>query len=224
MRLFCVLCTKVPGKLARSGVRVHRNIPPPPTAYRRVWGSLFGKYLLLTNTISSGILMGFGDVMSQEIEYRSKLIAKRYDWKRIGQMFLVGCLAGPFHHVFYKWVDNILPKSDVVTSIKKIILDQIIFSPFCIITFFYSAGLLEDKSISDCNKELRDKFLTVYIADWTIWPAAQFINFYFLSPQYRVLYINVLTMFYNVFLCYVKHTETPFFKFLEADEQNKKEK
>uniref|UniRef100_A0A1B0F0L5 Mpv17-like protein 2 n=1 Tax=Phlebotomus papatasi TaxID=29031 RepID=A0A1B0F0L5_PHLPP len=187
-----------------------------PTAYRRVWGSLFGKYLLLTNTISSGFLMSLGDVVSQEIEYRKNLVVKRYDWKRIGQMFLVGCLGGPFHHVFYKWMDNILPRSDVITSVKKIILDQAIFSPFCIFTFFYSAGWLENQNLAECNRELREKFLTVYFADWTLWPAAQFINFYFLPPQYRVLYINVVTMFYNIFLCYVKHTDTSFFKFIET--------
>ncbi|XP_059612219.1 mpv17-like protein 2 [Phlebotomus argentipes] len=217
MRLFYLLWTKVPGKLVRTLVSQRKSVPP--ATYRRIWGSLFGKYLLLTNTVSSGILMGLGDVMSQEIEYRTQLIDKRYDWKRIGQMFLVGCLGGPFHHVFYKWMDNMLPKADVLTSVKKILLDQAIFSPFCIVTFFYSAGLLETKTLRECNQELREKFLTVYLADWTIWPVAQFLNFYFLPPQYRVLYINVVTMFYNVFLCYVKHTETSFFKFMEKSPQ-----
>lgn len=77
-------------------------------------------------------------------------------------MFLVGCLGGPFHHVFYKWMDKILPRSDVTTSFKKIILDQAIFSPFCIVTFFYSAGWLENQNLAECNMELREKFLTVY--------------------------------------------------------------
>uniref|UniRef100_A0A1L8D944 Putative conserved plasma membrane protein n=1 Tax=Nyssomyia neivai TaxID=330878 RepID=A0A1L8D944_9DIPT len=219
MRLFYILCTKIPGNVVKNIASSSSKKVIPPTAYTRIWGSLFGKYLLVTNTISSGFLMGFGDIMSQEIEYRTNLLQKRYDWKRIGQMFLVGCLAGPFHHFFYKWMDHILPKADVVTSAKKIFLDQTIFSPFCIITFFYSAGILENKNLGECNKELKEKFLTVYFADWTIWPTAQFINFYFLPPQYRVLYINVITMFYNVFLCYVKHTETSFFKFLEPERE-----
>jgi hypothetical protein len=56
--------------------------------------SIFGKYLLLTNTVSSGVLMLFGDMASQEIErYQNKnttMLEKqktnRYDWERLGKI------------------------------------------------------------------------------------------------------------------------------------------
>lgn len=80
MRLFCLLYTKLSGRKSAPTI-------VSPTAYRRIWGSLFGKYLLLTNTISSGFLMSLGDVVSQEIEYRKNLVVRRYDWKRIGKYF-----------------------------------------------------------------------------------------------------------------------------------------
>lgn len=46
----------------------------------------FGKYLLLTNTVSSGVLMIIGDVCQQEIEYRQNKLRQRYDLGRLSML------------------------------------------------------------------------------------------------------------------------------------------
>lgn len=73
---------------------------------RRLWSRLFGKYLWLTNTVSSGGLLAVGDVIQQRIEY-IRGINPSYDWRRTGRLFLVGLIAGPPHHVFYVWLDKV---------------------------------------------------------------------------------------------------------------------
>lgn len=45
----------------------------------------FGKYLLVTNTVTCGGLMFLGDIFQQEIEYQRKLLPHRYDWGRLGK-------------------------------------------------------------------------------------------------------------------------------------------
>lgn len=43
--------------------------------------------------------------------------------------------------------------------------------------------------------------------DWCVWVPTQFINFYVVPVKYQVFYINAVTMFYNVFLSYIKHRD-----------------
>ncbi|GLV34171.1 shams [Carabus blaptoides fortunei] len=174
---------------------------------RHSFDKIFGKYLLTTNIVSSGVLLGVGDLVQQEFEYRKKLIPKRYDYERVWRMFLVGLAQGPMHHYFYKYLDKFLPKQNLNSVGKKILVDQFVASPLFIISFFYGMGLLEGKCYAECKEELRAKFVTVYAMDWFIWPPTQFINFYYLAPQYRVLYINFITMVYDIFLSYVKHKD-----------------
>lgn len=49
---------------------------------------LFKKNLLLTNSVTSGGFMAIGDLIQQEVEYRSKKIPERYDWARAGTLAL----------------------------------------------------------------------------------------------------------------------------------------
>ena len=48
-------------------------------------GPLFGRYLLITNTVSSGLLMALGDVTIQKMEHiKSKKPSAKHDWARTG--------------------------------------------------------------------------------------------------------------------------------------------
>uniref|UniRef100_A0A1A9WG75 Mpv17-like protein 2 n=1 Tax=Glossina brevipalpis TaxID=37001 RepID=A0A1A9WG75_9MUSC len=170
------------------------------------WKNVFGKYLLLTNIAGSGILMVVGDVMAQEIEFRKGVPkSKRYDLERMGRMFIAGALMGPLHHYVYNWMEKVMPVPNLRNTIRKILIDQIFMSPACLLIFFYSACLLEGKTITDTNAELKEKFLFIYLIDWLLWPGAQYINFRYVDIKYRVTYVNVCTAVYDVFISYIKH-------------------
>lgn len=144
---------------------------------------MFGKYILTTNIVSSGILMAAGDVIQQHVEYRNKLRSTPIDYSRLGRiivfhlchvrfviffitgrMFAIGLIEGPIHHVYYMtFLERILPKSDLSSVGKKIILDQFVASPLFIFTFFYGLGMLERKSLNECNTEIMMNAWEVYV-------------------------------------------------------------
>jgi len=151
--------------------------------------------------------MWLGDLCEQELEYRDGKLKERYDYGRMTRMLLVGLAMGPLHHYYYLYIARKLPKRELPTVAAKIGLDQFVMSPMCITLFFYGIGVMEQKPVAEMNKEIKHKFLEVYVMDWCVWVPTQFINFYFVPVKYQVLYINAVTMMYNVFLSFIKHKE-----------------
>lgn len=179
---------------------------------RNLNNMLFKKYLLTTNTVSSGILLSMGDGISQYIEFKLEppnkdKMATQFNWDRNLKMFVVGCAGGPLHHFFYSWLDVKYPGVTLRTTTIKILYDQFVMAPLCIGIFFFTAGWMYGQSNVNCWNELKSKIAVILIADWMVWPGAQFVNFYYLHPKYRVLYVNVVTMLYDVFLSYIKHID-----------------
>lgn len=85
---------------------------------------LFGKYLLLTNTVSSGLLMYIGEVAAQTLD-KSQPGDTKYDKEKIKQLTVVGISQGPLHHYTYLWMERVLPGNAMKTVFKKILCDQV---------------------------------------------------------------------------------------------------
>uniref|UniRef100_A0A674ED78 MPV17 mitochondrial inner membrane protein like 2 n=1 Tax=Salmo trutta TaxID=8032 RepID=A0A674ED78_SALTR len=121
-------------------------------------------FLIVTNTVSCGGMLAAGNIIQQTRKKR-RVPEKARDWART-----VRCSMGPFMRYLYQWLDN-----------KKVLTDQLIAS---------LTMEMEGHSLSEGLEEFKDKFWEFYKADWCVWPAAQVINFYFLPPKFRVLYVR----------------------------------
>lgn len=87
--------------------------------------ALFGKYLLATNTISSGLLMYAGEYVAQRIQNRENFDANKIDKAKMTQLAVVGLSQGPLHHYTYLWMERLLPGNAPKTVGKKILSDQV---------------------------------------------------------------------------------------------------
>lgn len=84
MKIFRALCT-IGSNGSGSSINSVKHVPPVPT--ENIFRKLFGKYLLVTNTLSAGLLMVAGDLAAQEIEIRSKKKPNQIDWTRVGKFW-----------------------------------------------------------------------------------------------------------------------------------------
>lgn len=164
------------------------------------------KYLLYTNCTISIVLSSVGDVIEQGYEIYTNDLDK-YEAKRTMHMAFSGAALGILCHNWYKVLDKIILGKTLEMVTKKLLLDQLIFSPIMIVTFFGSLALFEEQPVQNFKTEVRDKFVRLYRAEWLVWPPAQIINFYFLPTRFRVLYDNTISLGYDIYTSQVKHNK-----------------
>merc|ERR1711953_1077961 len=177
--------------------------------------------LLFVNCGVSVGLSGLGDLLQQRIEQgrqtprsSASLATRRsppssVNWKRTVNMSTsFGLTAGVLCHHWYRVLDNFLPGRTLRTIVVKIAWDQVLFSPICIAAcIFVSGAVFEAKSPSQIVKDARELGTQLWLSEWFIWPPAQFVNFYFLPTKYRVIYDNLVSLFYDWYTSHLKHNK-----------------
>uniref|UniRef100_A0A2R5L7N2 Putative conserved plasma membrane protein n=1 Tax=Ornithodoros turicata TaxID=34597 RepID=A0A2R5L7N2_9ACAR len=165
--------------------------------------SLFTKHLLVTNVVLGTGFMCVGDGLQQSFEiYRGKEAG--YDWARARNMLIIGAAFGLGGHKWYEFLDRKFPGKSLSMVGKKLACEFALCPPLAF-TLFVGNGLLSNKSFQQSVKEFKDNIYLFCIADWGCFVPAQAINFYYLPPRYRFLYVAMSTMIYDIFLSFILH-------------------
>uniref|UniRef100_V9LBA5 Peroxisomal membrane protein 2-like protein n=1 Tax=Callorhinchus milii TaxID=7868 RepID=V9LBA5_CALMI len=168
---------------------------------------LLKKYPIPTKSVTSGILSGFGNILSQVIERRGKQPNTGMSLDiggpiRFGVFGLV--FTGPLSHFFYQFLDKYIPSNVAFSQIKRLLVDRLVFAPAFLALFFFVISMLEGKKM----KALKDKMQTSYwIAlkmNWKVWTIFQYININYVPPQFRVLFANLVALFWYAYLASIR--------------------
>lgn len=165
------------------------------------YNQLLEKQPLLTKALTS--LTGFtiGDILAQNFVNKDD---KPYDVMRTIRLGSFGFLIhGTTGHYFYGFLDSKLPGTKPVTVATKVITDQVFWNPIFGCMFFGYLNLVEGKSFADYQKKLQADLKTAVMGSWAVWVPAHTINFAFIPPAQRLLYINSIQIGYNVFLSFL---------------------
>ena len=173
--------------------------------------------LLISNTLLCCFMSGFGDFCLQSMRNAKSTTTSNtskpvYDRQRTFHLTLTGLTVGPCFHYWYQTLDKYLPGRSLSTIAKKVLLDQILFSPVCLTLFFTSLGFLDWSSWGDIGKEIFYKGRVIYAAEWFVWPPAQMLNFYFVPLKFRVMFSNFIAFGFSVLQSHVRYLKTDDFE------------
>jgi len=170
---------------------------------------IFERHLLVANIALSFGLSGLGDLIEQRVEKKTHLKSTQINWVRTLHMSTAfGLTSGFLCHFWYHYLDKVLPGRGVRVVLQKILFDQVVFSPVCITACLVVAGKLEKQTAAQLLRQTVQLGGRLYLAEWVIWPPAQFLNFYFLPTRFRVLYDNIISLVYDTYTSHVKHHVT----------------
>merc|ERR1711997_90249 len=185
---------------------------------------LFKNYLLVTNISVSVAISATGDIIQQKYEQHHTisiqensdnemrfLTIRNWNYLRTGHMSLsFGLTSGIMCHFWYNYLDRLHPGRGLKTIAKKVLTDQVLFSPVCIAACLLMSAKLKGADFKQKStwRGACHKGLQLYIAEWLLWPPAQFVNFYFLHTRYRVLYDNLVSLVFDVYASHVQHHDS----------------
>ena len=164
----------------------------------------------LTTGLSSGLLCGIGDIVSQELVEEHGW--RHYDIRRTLKMATIGCFfTGPILRSWYILLDKIVKGTCSITIAKKVHIDQLCVAPFVIGALFILSDELDGKTLSDIRDRLKTSYIDTLLRNYMLWPWVQGLNFYFVPVQYRVIVVNFVGIFWNTYLSWVLNRDVDYY-------------
>jgi len=165
---------------------------------------IFGYYLralelhpLRTKALTGSIIASCGDLLAQKV-----LAENVTEWspRRTLKFFFYGLFLSSLLHYWYQVLDVIAKnKSGKMGILLRVLVDQLIMAP-CSNTFFFSWMAIADGKITSIPSILQTSLLPQLKLHWRFWAIAQILNFMYVPPMFRVLFGNLIGLFWNAFL------------------------
>lgn len=178
------------------------------------YNALLEKHPVATKLITSGVLGGLGDIVSQKLSGKDAAI----DMRRLF-MFTVAA-AFYFAPVIGAWFSLLnsltVPGGAGAKAVMMIAIDQTLGAVSVIGTYFFFYELLDhivpggsacaegQNPIANVWNKGSNSFVNVLpgvlVANWKLWPVVNFLNFRYVAPNYQLLVSNLVSFFWNIYL------------------------
>mmetsp|Transcript_6078 Transcript_6078/g.12942 ORF Transcript_6078/g.12942 Transcript_6078/m.12942 type:complete len:223 (-) Transcript_6078:805-1473(-) len=171
-----------------------------------VWGAYLAKLSqepLLTKSVSAGVLSIVSDVLSKLLSKQKIKSSSIFNELTMGLV-----IRGPLIHWFHLFLDRVVFRKArnqfaPAVVIGKLVLDQFVFSPLFISLYFILNALMLDQPVSDAIKKIRKTLVSVLVKNWSVWIPANAISYAVIPLNLRVLYGNIVSIFWTAYL--IKH-------------------
>lgn len=168
---------------------------------------------LLVKSLTAGLVGGLGDTLAQRFSRDSA--DEPFDRQRNLGVWLDGVLvSGPGLHLGYSFLERRIPcanRGSLRNALAQVAVDELIFDPIFIATFFFTTGLVErqhpwHETLPNLCRQywptLRGAFLTS-----ALFSPIQYVSFRYLPVRTRVLVVNTCDVLWYAAVSLGRHVE-----------------
>lgn len=201
----------------RAGTKPVRDLANLAKMSYQSYSNALEKRPLMTKSITTGIIQGIGDVLSQLIESKNAgiIFATNFSLRRVVSFMVAGWFfVGPFVHHWYeflwkigKWQEQKYGTSKTKQTLTQVLVDQTIGVAMFFPLYFYIYELseaivgLRKPLWLTATKKIQKEMMQVLVTQYEVWPLFTYVNFAFVPQNLRVLFGDIVAVFWNAYLC-----------------------
>ncbi|KAM4581231.1 mpv17-like protein [Odontesthes bonariensis] len=174
----------------------------------RAW-AVFKAHPYIGNVLGYTALFASADLIQQKVLGGKRAAGSAseapagIDWRQTARVATVGfCFHANFNYHWLRGLERMLPGGGVRAVTGKVVVDQLIAAPLTISAFYIGLSLLENKD--DPLEDWRQKFWTSYKTGVVYWSTMQAVNFAFVPPVARTVFLGGIALTFTVFLCHLR--------------------
>uniref|UniRef100_A0A183C0N4 Mitochondrial inner membrane protein Mpv17 n=1 Tax=Globodera pallida TaxID=36090 RepID=A0A183C0N4_GLOPA len=159
---------------------------PPIYLHKHFFHRIFPGKPFFIQIFSAGALAAVGDILCQ------KLFEKRDKWD-------------PFRTSRFALTTAIViagNKMSVRTGLKRVLADQSIIAPTLTAAFLFSVNFLDSFSAQSAVQRTKRIYFDVLVNNYKFWPFVQMVNLTVIPLQFRVVFVQFFSIFWNIFLSF----------------------
>lgn len=151
---------------------------------------------LVSRAISAGFIFLSADIIAQRLASS----AAPFDFVRLIRYSSYGLVVmGPFLYLWYSAMHLYGPNDTLVGAAQKALFEQITLEPLCIGGYMIWDGAARRRPMAEVRGRLRTQFCGLLLKNAVFWVPANFSNYAAGTPDLRVLYANLCSLFWNVY-------------------------
>lgn len=133
----------------------------------------------------------------------SRALPPPFDFERLTRFMAYGFAMAPIQFRWFKFLEKTFPITKTAAfgpAMKRVALDQLVFAPVGIATFFTAMTIAEGGGRRAVQTKLKDMYVPTLKANFIIWPAVQVINFRLMPVQFQLPFVSTIGIAWTAYL------------------------